>query len=117
MEKPMIFIVFALFLLIGCESKKNLSESNSQLNPPYKDSSYNFILKRFGLMGPEHFQIDSNVLVFYCKRSFDSSFLIQIKNERNRISGVYFLDPYFSNVNDSLFTINYYSFFEGCASP
>jgi hypothetical protein len=114
MKKAMIFIVSALSLFISCESKKNLPDSNSQLNHPYKDSSYNFILKRFGLMGSEFFQIDSNTLVFYCRRSFDSSFLIQIKNEPYRISGVYYIDPYFSNVNDSLFTVNYYSFFEGC---
>jgi hypothetical protein len=83
-------------------------------NSKYRDSSINFIMKKFELLYPENFKSDSNSLVFYRTATFDTSFLIHLKQEPSGINGAYYevLPSYHNNVNDFA-TEDQLLFFEG----
>lgn len=115
MKDNHIFLVILCFFYIGCQEKTNTSKNVSILNDKYKDSSFNSIIKKFGLPYQGNFRLDSNSLIFYGTRNFDTSFLIHLKQGVAGINGVYYevLPTYHNNVNDFVIPEKGLLFFEG----
>ncbi len=102
MNRNIFFLIALCLLYIGCREKENTSPVTPSVSNHYRDSSLNFIGKKFELSYPENFTLDSNSLIFYRTATFDTSFLIHLKRGRNGINGVYYelLPSYHNNVND-----------------
>jgi hypothetical protein len=115
MKYLQIFVLLLFFFSIGCKEKKNTSTAELSINDRYRDSSINFIRKKFGLPHSEDYKTDSNSFVFYGTRTFDTSFLIEVKQTAGEIKGIYYevLPNYHSNVNDFSIEENQLLFFEG----
>ncbi|HYM93330.1 MAG TPA: hypothetical protein VET23_04270 [Chitinophagaceae bacterium] len=115
MKNKNIFLLCLCFLYYSCQEKANNVKENivTQSNR-YEDSTLSFVMKKFGLPQLQSDRSDSNTLVFYCLRSFDSSFLIHLRQEPNGINGAYYVEmPSYYNVNDSGAKENQLLFFEG----
>jgi len=115
-NKNMLFLLLYIFYF-SCQEKKNTPNTPNTLssqNDRYRDSSFNFITKKFGL-SYQNSRMDKNSLIFYGARTFDTSFLIELKQTVNEISGVYYevLPYYHNNVNDFSIEKNQLLFFEG----
>lgn len=115
MNRNIFFLIALCLLYIGCREKENTSPVTPSVSNHYRDSSLNFIGKKFELSYPENFTLDSNSLIFYRTATFDTSFLIHLKRGRNGINGVYYelLPSYHNNVNDFATEENQLLFFEG----
>jgi hypothetical protein len=116
MKNKNIFILFLCFLCYSCQEKNNNAKENIvNQNNRYEDSTLSFAMKKFGLSYQQQdYRPDSNSLVFYCLRSFDSSFLIHLRQEPSGINGAYYVEmPSYYNVNDFGARENYLLFFEG----
>ncbi len=115
MNSNQICILLLFFFYIGCKEKTNTSNTGLSINDRYRDSSFNFIRKKFGLPYSEDYRLDSNSLVFYGTRTFDTSFLIELKQTASKVNGVYYevLHTYHNNVNDFSIEENQLLFFEG----
>jgi hypothetical protein len=72
-------------------------------------------MQQFTLPYPENFEFDSNTLVFYGSRPFDTSFLIHLRNGERGITGVYYevIPTYHTEINNFATPKNKLLFFEG----
>lgn len=116
MTNKIFFVLFLCFLYYGCREKNNNpGESTVIQNNQYEDSTLRVAMRKFGLSYQQrNNQSDSSSLVFYCLKSFDSSFLIHLRQEQNGISGAYFVETNsYYNANDYAAQENYLLFFEG----
>ena len=116
MKNKNIFVLLLYFLCSSCQEKRyNAEEYIVDPNNRYEDSTLSFAMKKFGLpYQGKNYKSDSNSLVFYCLRSFDSSFLINIRQEASGINGAYYVEmPSYYNKNDFGAEENYLLFFEG----
>ncbi|MBS1918615.1 MAG: hypothetical protein JST17_00010 [Bacteroidetes bacterium] len=113
MKNKIVFILFMSFLQYSCKEESN--NANRSIESQNTDSSLNVLMKKFELSDPATFKSDSNSLVFYCTRSFDTSFLLHLKKEQDGINGIYYevLPSYHNNVNDVIIGENHLLFFEG----
>src|SRR4051812_5989308 len=87
------YVISILLIVISCnEAEKTTINSNPIHDSNYEDSTLKEIANRFGLFYPgQHYKTDSNTLLFYCSRHYDSSFLIQIKEDAGVARGTYFI--------------------------
>jgi hypothetical protein len=102
-------------LHVGCKEKLNSPQSTiSQFNS-INDSLSSSIVKKFALPYPQNFKLDSNTLIFYGSRPFDTSFLFQLRNEPQEISVVYYevIPTYHYELNNFSDPANKLLFFEG----
>lgn len=116
MKSKNIFNLFmgCCFLSYSCQEKNNAKENIINQNNPYEDSTFRVVMNKFGLPQQQINRPDSNTLVFYCLRSFDSSFLIQLRQAPNGINGAYYVEmPSYYDVNDRGAEENQLLFFEG----
>ena len=79
------------------------------------DSISKLIMQTFELPYSENMNFDNISLVFYCSRAYDTSSLIEIKQQKNLIRGVYYeiLPEYHRFVTDYADTSSKLIFFEG----
>jgi hypothetical protein len=116
MKNISISIFILLVLCNACkENLNNKSEDLKSVNNQSPDSILGIIQKRFGVLtGQQNNDNDNSFLSFYCFRSYDSSFLINIKEEQNHISGVYYVEmPRYYNLDDFGVEQNFLIFFHG----
>ena len=80
-----------------------------------QDSLVNTMVKRFNLPFPVDLMLDSNSLIFYGNRTFDTSFLLQLKKDKDLMRGTYYeaLPEYHLNLNDVKTAEHQILFFEG----
>ena len=77
-------IICLCFLVAKCANKGNLPNLKETAISSPKDPFSNQVLHSFGLPNSDKVGLDSNSLVFYCARAYDTSSLIQI-NKRNKV--------------------------------
>jgi hypothetical protein len=80
-------IVIVLICSIACNSKKDNSTQQKKNVLPF---SKDLIIRKFTLPYDENLQLDTNSLIFYQTKSFDTSYLIHIKNIGSEIVGTYY---------------------------
>jgi len=105
--KSLVLYLVVSILLLSCGSDKR---ENSDSLLTYKDHP----LVKFGLPYRE-LNVDNNSLIFYSMKSFDTSFLLQLKKEEKDITGVcYLVNPrYHRFVEDYLDSTNKLFVFQG----
>lgn len=117
LKKDNICALWGIILLglVACKDKEkpaiDLSSSNNQI----KDSAINLVLKKFSLPYLDNLKLDSNSLIFYGDRSFDTSFLIHLEKRDGEIDGTYYevLPDYHRNLYDVRTPSNQILYFEG----
>ncbi len=86
---PVILLVCIHLLLLGCSDKSTTLADNKGLSKVEIDSLSKAVLQKFSISGDEY-KNDSNSLSFYCCRNYDTITLIQIKKQKQTLSGVFY---------------------------
>jgi hypothetical protein len=71
-------------LIVKCTNRPNSPDVKETAKNWPKDALSNQVLHSFGLPNSDKMGFDSNFLIFYCSRAYDTSTLIQI-NKRNGV--------------------------------
>lgn len=107
-------MIIVPFLFAKCGNRGNppLVEASAM---PASDSISKLVMQKFALPFFENMKFDSSSLVFYCSRAYDTSSLIEIKQQKNLIRGVYYeiLPEYHRSMTDYADTSSKLIFFEG----
>jgi len=116
-SKLLALIIVAPFLFAKCENREKQSILKARAGMSESDSISKAVMQTFGLPYSENIGSDSGLLVFYCSRAYDTSSLIEIKQQKKLIQGVYYeiLPEYHRFVTDYADTSSKLIFFEGCS--
>lgn len=83
--------VICLFVFACHDDDKISNTDKSFAAKPVDDSTARIIMQTFGLPCTNDFRLDSNALLFYCARSYDTSSLIYLQKNSKGIQGVFYL--------------------------
>lgn len=110
-----ISILILSFFYFGCREKSSNSRDIPVKDNLNNDSLFNSVVKEFTLPYPENFKLDSNTLIFFGSRPFDTSFLVHLKNGSKEIEGTYYevIPTYHMDINNFSVPANKLLFFEG----
>jgi hypothetical protein len=102
-------------LYFACRDDKVIIADKLLVDKHSDDSSAKVILKTFGLIYPNDLKFDSNALLFYCSRTYDTSSLVYIQKENSVIQGVFYmmLPNYHRYITDYADKKSNLLFFEG----
>ncbi|MBN9382078.1 MAG: hypothetical protein J0H74_15020 [Chitinophagaceae bacterium] len=108
-------VIVASFLFGRCNNRENRPTIETRAAMSANDSVSKIIMQTFTLPYFENMKFDSGSLVFYCSRAYDTSSLIEIKEQKNLIRGVYYeiLPEYHRFVTDYADTSSKLIFFNG----
>lgn len=108
------FSILCLFF-IRCSCKDEHTSGKSKTVNQIKDSTLESLIKKFSLSHLDSLIPDSNSLIFYCSRSFDTSSLVHLQKSENTIHGVFYeiLPAYHTYANDYADEKTKLLFFEG----
>jgi hypothetical protein len=84
-------VLIICLLCLACHDDKIKSADKSFVVKPTDDSATKAIMETFGLPYPDDLKLDSNALLFYCARSYDTSSLIYLQRNSKGIQGVFYL--------------------------
>lgn len=109
----LVLLTSSLFTKCGNREDQPIAKTGTIIST--KDSISKLMMQTFELPYFENMNFDSGSLVFYCSRAYDTSSLIEIKEEKNLIRGVYYeiLPEYHRFVTDYADTSSKLIFFEG----
>ncbi|MBN8878449.1 MAG: hypothetical protein J0I32_12975 [Sphingobacteriales bacterium] len=115
MKNVFILMYVLILLCTGCAERSNNPQVSIIYNEERGDSLFYSVIKKFSLPYPDDFVLDSNALIFYGSRPFDTSFLIHLKNESQEIAGVYYevIPTYHNDIDNFAVKANKILFFEG----
>ena len=113
--KPLALVLLASCLFTKCGNREDQPIVKTGTAMSANDSLSKLIMQTFELPYFENMNFDSGSLVFYCSRAYDTSSLIEIKQQKNLIRGVYYeiLPEYHRFVTDYADTSSKLIFFEG----
>src|SRR4051812_12926927 len=83
-------ICILLFVLTKCGDLASDSVSKVEDGISTEDSTLAVFMQNFALPFSKNIKSDSDLLVFYCSRPYDTSSLIMLKREKNFVFGVYY---------------------------
>jgi hypothetical protein len=100
---------------VACSNKNSDKEGSSTSVTRNQATIIDSTITKFCLAYPKDLMLDSNSLVFYCARTFDTSSLIHIQKNNLTIRGVYYemLPAYHQFPNDFADQKNDLLFFDG----
>jgi hypothetical protein len=115
MKKVFILMSILSLFYVGCKEESNSPQSTISPYNSSNDSLFNSVIRQFALPYPENFRLDSNTIIFYGSRPFDTSFLIHLKKETQKITGVYYevIPTYHNDLNNYAVSASKLLFFEG----
>jgi hypothetical protein len=108
--------IFVLSMLITtCSEQKRHSDGKPVIATRARDFTLETIMKEFSLPYSGDSMVDENSLIFFCSRTFDTSSLIFLKKNHERINGVFYevLPTYHKYINDFSDPKSNLLFFEG----
>ncbi|MFT3750324.1 MAG: hypothetical protein QM768_18555 [Agriterribacter sp.] len=116
MRSVSIISTVTIFSLLFSSCKENVSNvdvSNNQNE--IRDSALIEVVQKFNLPYPGNINLDSNSLIFYGDRTFDTSFLLHLNKTNFGINGTYYevLPNYHRNLYDVKFPNYQILFFDG----
>ena len=105
------FSIVLLIVFISCRGKVHIPIEHQVA----LDSTFQLNLQKFGVMNSESLINDSNVLMLYGAKPFDTSFLIHLEGGTHVTTGTYYeiLPSYHNNVNDFAIEENKLLYFDG----
>jgi len=108
-------VIVLCFLVAKCVNKGNLPDVKETSTDSPKDPLSSQVLHSFGLPNSDEVGLDSNSLVFYCARAYDTSSLIQINKRSKVIQCAYYqlLPEYHRFATDYADTASKLIFLEG----
>jgi hypothetical protein len=109
-------LLFVLsMLIITCGEQKEHSDEKPIVATQARDSALETIMKKFSLPYCADSMVDENSLIFFCSRTFDTSSLIVLKKNHERVDGVFYeiLPTYHTYANDFADPKANVLFFEG----
>ena len=83
----------ALFILVRCGNREHQASIRPETHISKADSLSMLVLQTFSLPFSRDMKFDSNSLLFYCSRAYDTSSLIQIEKKSNLIRGILLSGP------------------------
>jgi hypothetical protein len=89
--KSMLSFFGACLFFISCHDNTISNGNKSIPVKPTDDSAAKIIMQTFGLPYPDNMKPDSNTLLFFCARSYDTSSLIYLQKNRNGIQGIFYM--------------------------
>ena len=115
--RKIVFFILVTCLLLACFNNGQSKNKVDKINNTKNDSITTAILKKFSLPYTESLSFDSNGLLFYCSKNLDTSSLIQIKENKQKVYVTYYtvLPEYHKYLNDYGYSDNELIFFEGCS--
>jgi hypothetical protein len=111
-----VALLLTVIFFARCSSNNNSNEGSKVSDQKQNAGRFEReLLTKFALPYSTDFIVDSNALIFYCARNFDTSSLIHIQYIKPEIKGIYYqvLPTYHQNVNDFATEENNLLFFEG----
>lgn len=104
-----------LLIFMKCNSRENQSGVKIKEEMSNADSASKLVLQTFALPFSEQMKFDSNSLVFYCSRTYDTSSLIHMERKGNLLRGVYYkvLPEYHRFLTDYHDSVSKIIYFEG----
>lgn len=90
LKLPGLFSAICL-IIVSCHDGKKDVDAKTIFANSINDSATKVVMKTFGLPYPEKFKFDSNALLFYCARSYDTSSLIYLQKDNENIRGVFYV--------------------------
>jgi hypothetical protein len=106
-----IAIPYLLFCLVSCNNSVDSPIADNDTARHYKDE----VLAMFNIDPTANSFPDTNSLVFFKIKVFDTTFLVHIKKEDKEISGIYYEVPpeYGSTLEGNLDSNIHYNYFQG----
>lgn len=102
-------------MLFACQDDKKKIVSKPSMVDLINDSVTKTVIKKFGLPYSDNLNLDSNSLLFYCVRSYDTTSLIYLQKHNKEIQGIFYiiLPNYHRFVTDYADQKSNLLFFEG----
>lgn len=113
--KQTMWLLLICMLFFACQDDRKKIVNKPSMVDLINDSVTKAVIKKFGFPYSDNLNLDSNSLLFYCVRSYDTTSLIYLQKHNKDIQGVFYiiLPNYHRFVTDYADQKSNLLFFEG----